>query len=188
MWFFKRKSNSSMVLITIGSSAVSGAYVHYKAGQTPTIFYTTRQVIEQRTGEDLQAAMLRSLDQIGTDLIEKGAPVLRRETGSGHVDGVLVSVAGPWQETHVRTETIQPGKPFVFTRAILSEAVAAGSKIPEDRVGFGEQVIATILNGYDIPNAIGKKANRAEVVILTSVLVCESSITRMTSPSLHSHR
>jgi hypothetical protein len=94
MWFFKRKSNSSMVLITIGSSAVSGAYVHYKAGQTPTIFYTTRQVIEQRTGEDLQAAMLRSLDQIGTDLIEKGAPVLRRETGSGHVDGVLVSVAG----------------------------------------------------------------------------------------------
>jgi hypothetical protein len=170
MWFFGRKNNSSMVLVTIGSSAVTGAYAHYEPGKSPTIYFTARHTIEQRSGEDLKVAMLRTLDLVGTDLIEKGAPVLRRETGSGSVDGVLVSVAGPWQETHVRTETIQPGKPFTFTRAMLSEVVASGAKTPDDRVSFGEQVIATILNGYDIPNAIGKKANRAEVVILSSTL------------------
>ncbi len=42
--------------------------------------------------------------------------------------------------------------------------------MPEDRISFGESVIATILNGYDIPDPIGKKVNRAEVVILSSTL------------------
>lgn len=159
-----------MVLITIGSSACSGAYVEYKTGKQPTIHYSTRHVIESRKDEDLKASMLRTLDAIGTDLIEVGAPALRRETGSGSVDGVLVSVAGPWQETKVRTETINPGKPFTFTRHMLSEIIASGSHIPEDRVSFGESVIATILNGYDIPDPFGKEANRAEIVILSSTL------------------
>lgn len=170
MWFFGNKKGSSMVLITIGSSAVSGAYAYYESGKTPVIHFSTRHVIELRTEENLKSAMLRALDEVGTDLIEKGSSVLRRETGNGHVDGVLVSVAGPWQDTNVRTETINPGKPFTFTRAMLSEVISSTAAVPEDRVGFGEQVIATILNGYDIPDAIGKKANRAEVVILSSTL------------------
>ena len=78
-----------MVHITIGSSASSGAYVQYKGSEAPVIHYTTRHVIEPRESEDLKAAMLRTLDLVGKDLIEIGAPTLRRETGSGHVDGVL---------------------------------------------------------------------------------------------------
>lgn len=170
MWPFRKNSSSSMVLITIGSSACSGAYVEYKTGDQPTIHYNTRHLIEPREGEDLKTAMLRTLDLVGTDLIEIGAPTLRRETGSGSVGGVLISVAGPWQETKVRTETVQPGKPFTFTRHMLSEIVASNAEVPENRIGFGESVIATILNGYDIADPFGKKANRAEIVILSSTL------------------
>ncbi|HWU24382.1 MAG TPA: hypothetical protein VN086_01345 [Candidatus Paceibacterota bacterium] len=170
MWPFRKHSSSSMVLITIGSSACSGAYVEYKTGDQPTIHYNTRHVIESRDGEDLKTAMLRTLDMVGTDLIEIGAPTLRRETGSGSVDGVLISIAGPWQETKVRTETVQPGTPFTFTRHMLSEIVASHANVSENRVSFGESVIATILNGYDIADPFGKKANRAEVVILSSSL------------------
>ena len=159
-----------MVLISIGSSACSGAYVEYKEGDIPTIYYSTRHLIEPRSDESLDAATLRTLDFVGTDLIEIGAPALRRETGSGSVDGVLVSVAGTWQETKVRTESIQPGKPFTFTKAMLSEVVASSAPVPENRVSQGESVIATILNGYDVPEPFGKKTNRAEVVILSSTL------------------
>lgn len=159
-----------MVLITIGSSACSGAYVEYTTGEQPTIHYNTRHLIESRDGEDLKTAMLRTLDMVGTDLIELGAPTLRRETGSGSVDGVLISIAGPWQETKVRTETVQPGTPFTFTHRMLSEIVASHTPASENRVSFGESVIATILNGYDIADPFGKKANRAEVVILSSTL------------------
>lgn len=170
MWFLGTKQRQSVVLIDIGSSAVGGGYVHYEEGKLPVIYYTVRLPIEKREGEELKSAMLRTLDLVGNELIETGAPTLRRETGSGHIDGVLVSVSSPWQETKVRTETINPGKPFTFTKRILSEAVSSNAHIPEGRVSFGESVIATILNGYDIPNPIGKKVSRAEVVVLSSTL------------------
>lgn len=170
MWPFRPKDASSRVLITIGSSGCSGAYVEYKDGDIPSIHYVTQHVIEPRKDEELKDAMLRTLDMVGNDLIETGAPALRRATGSGSIDGVLVSVAGPWQETKVRTIAIQPGKPFTFSRGMLSEAIASAPAVPENRLSYGESVIATILNGYDTPDPFGKRANRAEVVILSSTL------------------
>jgi hypothetical protein len=170
MWPFGSKEHSSVVLISINSSSVSGAYMHQRDAAHPTICFTTSAPIEVREGEELHSAMLRALDTVGQTLIEQGAPTLRRETGSGRVHQVLVSVGGNWQETKVRTETIQPGKPFTFTRRLLSEVIASSAHISEDRMSLGESVIATILNGYEIPDPIGKKANRAEVVILSSTL------------------
>ncbi|CAN5769033.1 hypothetical protein BH11PAT2_BH11PAT2_09620 [soil metagenome] len=175
MWFFRSKKRSSVVLIDIGSSSVAGAYVHYAENELPTIYYTIRIPIERGEGEDAKTAMLRTLTAMGTELIEKGAPALRRETGSGSVDSVLVSVSAPWQETKVRTETIHPDKPFVFTKRMMSEIVSSSANLAPGRVSTGESVIATILNGYEIPNPLGKRATRAEVVILSSTL--ESSIT-----------
>jgi hypothetical protein len=119
--------------------------------------------------------MLRALELVGNELIEVGAPTLRRETGSAHVSGVLVSMAGPWQETRVRTESVNPGKEFTFTKKMLSELVASNAPQSDDRVHLGETVIATILNGYHIPSPIGKTASRAEVVLLSSTL--EKAIT-----------
>lgn len=180
MWPFNSKSRSSVVLIDIGSSSVGGAYAHYEDGKPVAMYYSVRQDIEQRTtesaNEDIGTAMLRTLEAVCTELIEKGAPTLRRETGSGHAASVVVSVAAPWQETKVRTETIAPGKSFVFTRSLLSEVVSSHEQIPEGRVRSGESVIATILNGYEIRNPIGMRAKRAEVVILSSTL--DSQITK----------
>ncbi|MEO6536273.1 MAG: hypothetical protein ABIT47_01140 [Candidatus Paceibacterota bacterium] len=170
MWFFKSKKRSSIVLIDIGSSSVAGAYVHYTDKELPVIYYTVRHSIVRGKDEDVQTAMLRTLNSVGTELIEKGAPTLRRETGSGSVDGVLVSVSAPWQETKVRTETIHPDKPFIFGKRMLSEIVSSSAKLAPGRVSTGESVIATILNGYEIPDPIGKQATRAEVVILSSTL------------------
>lgn len=170
MWFFGKKERSSVVLITIGSSTVSGGYVHYVRGESPTILYTASRHIELRKGEEPKEAMLRALELAGAELIEIGAPALRRATGSGRVDTVLVSMAGPWQETNVRTESVSPGKEFVFTRKMLGEVLAGSEHLPEGRVSLGDTVVATILNGYQVPNPIGKKAKRAEVVVLTSTL------------------
>lgn len=159
-----------MVLIAINSSSVCGAYAHYGKDEPPVVYFTVAKHISAREHESQTAAMLRTLDDVGNELIETGAPTLRRETGSGHADGVLVSVGDPWQETAVHTQAIQPGKQFTFTRAMLSEVIASSEHVPDDRVSFGESVIATILNGYDIPNPIGKKANRAEIIVLSSTL------------------
>lgn len=170
MWLFGRTSRSSSVLITVGSSKVSGAYVEYANNQPPTFHYTATRAIEPHEGEEEKAAMLRALELVGNELIEIGAPALRRATGSGRVDQVLISMAGPWQDTQVRTQAVNPGKQFTFTRAMLGELVTGSAQLPPDRVSLGDTVIATILNGYQVPSPIGKKANRAEAVILSSTL------------------
>jgi hypothetical protein len=170
MWFFRKHSRSSVALLSVGSAHVYGAYAYYAPGKLPTICYTVASHIEPREGEELMSALLRTLDDAGTMLVERGAPVLRREIGNGRADSVLVSIGGSWQDTKVHTETINPGKPFVFTKKLLGEVVASSTHIPEDRVSFGETVVATILNGYEISDPYGKKANRAEVVIMSSTL------------------
>jgi hypothetical protein len=159
-----------VVLITIGSSTVRGAYVTYEQGRAPTVPFSTHQVIEPHADESTGDAMLRTLEAMGTELIERGAPALRRATGSSHVHSVLISMAGSWQETHVRSESVNPGKEFVFTRKMLGELLAGSAKIPEGRVSLGDYVVATMLNGYHVPNPINKRAKRAEVVILSSTL------------------
>ncbi len=190
MWPFKEKQRRSAVLIDISSSFVAGAYARYEEDELPTIYYSVRMPVETREHENATAAMLRTLDAVGMELIERGAPALRRETGSGHADGVLVTIGAPWQETKVHSVAIEPGKPFIVTSQLLNEAVILHTDVPDDRIGSGQLVIATILNGYDVPNPIGKTVNRAEVVILSSTLdkeVTESVRTRIRS-LYHTHR
>lgn len=170
MWPFTKRDRQSMVLITIGSSNVSGGYVQYEKQQTPIFHYSATRPIEPHEGEEPLHAMLRALELVGNELIELGAPTLRRATGSGRVDGVLVSMAGPWQETNVRTQSVSPGKEFTFTRAMLGELIAGHEQVPEGRVSLGESVVATQLNGYQVPNPLGKRATRAEVTLISSTL------------------
>ncbi len=170
MWPFKKKETFSRVLLTIDSSHVSGAYVRYQEKKLPAIIFAVSHPIRPRAEEEAASAMLRAVDTVGSDLIEKGAPALRRETGSGRVDDVLISVAGPWQETRVRSETVQPGAPFTFTRKMLGEVLAGNTGLPPNRISFGDTVIATILNGYPTAKPLGKTAKRAEIVILSSTL------------------
>lgn len=172
---FGKKITRSVALIDIGSASVGGAYVHYEEGKTPIIYYTARVDVEIREGETVKDGMLRSLAFLERLLIEEGAPALRRETGSGVIEKVLVSVAAPWQDTLVTTTNIQQKTAFTFTHAHLADAVKKTAAVPKDRVSSGHTVIATILNGYETPNPFGKRVSRAELVILASTLEKEAA-------------
>lgn len=168
--FSFRKKRRSLALIDIGSASVGGAYADFTEGQQPVLYYTVRIPIELRAQETITGSMLRALSEVERFLIEEGAPALHRETGSGHIDSVLVSVGAPWQETTVETRSIQETKPFTFTRALLAEASANIDTLKEDRIDSGRTVIATILNGYETANPFGKHARRADLVVLSSTL------------------
>ncbi|MDP2816658.1 MAG: hypothetical protein Q8O19_08280 [Rectinemataceae bacterium] len=172
---FGKKKTRSVALIDIGSASVGGAYAHYEEGKAPIIYYTARVDVEIREGESVMDGMLRSLAFLERLLIEEGAPALRRETGSGVIEKVLVSVAAPWQDTLVTTTNIQQKNAFTFTHAHLADAVKKTAVVPKDRVSSGHTVIATILNGYETPNPFGKRVSRAELVILASTLEKEAA-------------
>lgn len=163
-------NHTTIALIDVNSSSVGGGYASMGKDGIPRLHYATRIPIELHDRELGVPDMLRALHALGKKLLTEGTPVLRKAVGTGRVDRVVASVGSPWQETKIRTEVIEKEKPFTFTKALLAEAVSRNGKLTEGHVASEEQVVAALLNGYETRNPFGKKATRAELVILSSSL------------------
>lgn len=179
-----------VVLLDIGSASVGGGFLYNKKGELPVLCYTARRSIEPRKGESITDAMARTLELLGEQLIYEGSAALHRESGSSHIDLVLASVAGPWQDTKVRMVSLQEEYPFTFTftRKIMERAVR--TEIPgPGRTLSDTSVISTSLNGYETEHPWGKRAHRADMTVLTSTIdsVAVNHISRVLRKLFHSH-
>lgn len=168
--FHTKNTAESVVLIDIGTNSVAGAYVRYTEHESPVLLYTRRVPIEIRAGEPHGRAMLRALKVLGDILITEGAPVLARTAGSGSVNTILVSIDAPWQETSVRTEHFERNTPFIFTKSLVVKALEKTAIAVPEKLLADESIIGTILNGYETTDPYGKKAHRATVIVLTSLI------------------
>lgn len=167
--FFSTKKAENIALIDIESSSVAGALARVPEEGAPVVFYSSRLPIAVHEGEAKEDALARALKLLGENLVEQGGPVLRRETGSGHVSSVLAVIGSPWNDTSVRVATIEKPQEFSFTKTVLADAIAAGRPQSGD-VRREELVIATLLNGYDVNEPFGKRARRADLIILSSAV------------------
>ena len=167
---FRPSRRESLVLIDISAGSVAGAYVHYKDAEKPVILFTRRLPIEVKGEEPHEHAMLRALEMLGQILIHDGAPALARYSGSGSADAVLVSVDAPWQQTSVRTEVLERKTPFTFTKGMVTTAIEKTSVTAAGKTLADESIIGTILNGYETREPYGKKAHRASIMVLTSLI------------------
>ncbi len=187
--FSSKKKSESVVLIDVTSSSIGAALAHLESGAPPVLHYTQRSNIKILEHEDNSQAMLRTLIEVANKLVTKGSPILRKETGNAHIQRILVSVGAPWQKTAVRIETLLNKKPFIFTRALLAEITQKDKDVPEGFQKSGESITATLLNGYDVPQPFGKKATRAELVILSSLV--DSAVSKAIEDTLrktyHTH-
>lgn len=189
MGLFSKKKTVSHALFDIDSSSVGGALAHAPAGEAPTIYYTFRQKITPKEHEDAAEAMYRTLEEVTADLVQKGAPILRQETGSGHSDQILVSVGAPWQKTVIRMDTISDKNEFTFTKAILADATHRGEDLPPGYIKSNESVIAILLNGYETSEPYGKKVHRADMLLLSSLLdkAVSSRVEQILRKTYHTH-
>jgi len=190
-WFGKlfSRDEESVVLVDIGSASVAGAYAHFKKGEQPSVVYTKRVPIVAREGAEVAEDMERALAVLTEALIVEGVPELARATGSGKVSGVLASIAAPWQDTAVRTETIEKAKPFTFSHGLVNEAIRVTEPPLEGKTMSEESVIATFLDGYETSNPFGKRATKADVVILSSSLDASvaETVTKALQRAYHTH-
>lgn len=168
MWSFSKKSSTNIAVIDIGQTSVGGGLVHIPGSGKPVLCATARTPLAKWSSPTPEGSMLAALKETGDRLIREGAPVLRRRAGSGAIDRIIVNIGCPWQKTEVRTERIRPGKTFTFTKEMMSEVLA---KPAEESTEFRDPiqtVIATLLNGYAVEQPFGKRAERAELVILSA--------------------
>jgi hypothetical protein len=170
MGLFGGSESKPVALIDIGSGSVGGAYLSHDENGLPVLHYTARIPVRPHGEEPLTFAMLRALEELGTELVSRGAPALRKGAGTSHVHETLVSVASPWQETNVRIERLEEHTPFTFTRTLMNSVIAKTATTNPDRVGSGEEIIATLLNGYETNRPFGKRVTRADIVVLSSTL------------------
>ncbi|MBA3789093.1 hypothetical protein H0X32_01705 [Patescibacteria group bacterium] len=189
MSFFSKKERSSVALIDISSSSIAGGLAHLESGAPPTLYYTLRLPVALRDSEEIAEAMKRTLVELTEQLVKIGSPILRKETGNGHITRILTSVGAPWQATSVRTESITALQPFVFTRALLTETTRKNQPTLDGFTQSGEAVIATLLNGYEMANPFGKKVKRAELIILSSLLekTVAESVEKTIRKTYHTH-
>ncbi|HYE23162.1 MAG TPA: hypothetical protein VEA92_01765 [Candidatus Paceibacterota bacterium] len=189
MGLFKKPERRSVALIDIGSGSVGGAFAHFEALSSPSIYYTARVPIEVREGEAPDTSMLRALEVLGNILITHGAPLLRQETGSAHIDSVVASVAAPWQDTKILVGSKEEEKPFTFTHSLLDDIAGKCEIDTKGRTRCQNSVIATILNGYEVNDPFGKRTKRADLVILSSSLeeAIAQNIERALRKVFHAH-
>ncbi|MDE1919292.1 MAG: hypothetical protein KGH56_01190 [Patescibacteria group bacterium] len=168
--FRAKEKTESVVLVDVSTKSVAGAYARYAEGQAPAVLYTRRFPVEVRENELQEKAMLRALQILIDTLIREGAPILMRSAGRGSADAVLISIDAPWQKTSVRTEHFEQKTPFVFTKSLVTEAIKQTGVEASGKVLVDESIIGTTLNGYETRDPYGKKASRAAVVVLTSLI------------------
>lgn len=168
--FHQNKKTESAVLVDIGADSVAGAYASYAEGELPVVLYTCRLPVEVRENELHPQAVARALQTLADTLIREGAPILVRATGSGHAETILVSIDAPWQKTSLRIEQFEQKTSFVFTKNLVANALKKTSHQASGKMLVDESIIGILLNGYQTHDPYGKKAHRAEVIVLTSFI------------------
>lgn len=168
--FFSGKKRTSIVLVDADSGSVGGAYAHFIEGKPPRVYFTARLPIDTAGDRPTSEDMLRTLKELTETLVSAGAPILQRETGSGHVDSIVVSIGSPWQKTIVSVETIEEKdeREFIFTKKMIDDLQKR--TLEKGRVSTGDVVIATLLNGYETAHPFGKRAKRADLITLSSTV------------------
>ena len=177
MNLFGKKSTQTIVVVDIRSSSIGAASVLIRPDAVPQIVYSVRLPLDPQSAEPLEEAMPRTLEAVVHALITEGAPLLVSASGSGKVGRILVTITGPWQESHVHSTVIAEETPFLFTQHVLDTALAKERSVSAERVQVSEMIIATLLNGYEVENPFGKRVRHAELIMLSSgmdeVLVAE---------------
>jgi len=165
---FGKKRSRSAIVIDIGSSSIGGAYASFPADGSPLVPFSVREEIMFPSDKRSELCMFRAFETVVSALHASGRPAFHRATGMDHVDRVFIAIGAPWQNTRIENQTISDGKTFTFTRDMLASTVGKREKLPEGRKELQNEVVATLLNGYQTTDPYGKRAERAEVILLSS--------------------
>lgn len=161
--FFGKTKARNIAVVDVNSLSVGAAFATISGIAPPAIVFSTR--IKNRVPHTGAPGMLRALDEVAKDMIEKGAPLLKTITGSGSVENATILLSSPWQASTLHVHGITKEKPFIFTEDMLHTKEL--DAVPR---GCSTTLIASILNGYEVDRPIGKRATKAEVVLMSNCI------------------
>lgn len=198
MGFFNSSSNKErlVAIFDIGSGSVGGALARIPTDGKgiPTIIKSARTEIAFKNELDFGVFlndMLEALSSTATELY-KGKVGAPRE--------IVCVMASPWYLSETRTVKMSKEHSFVFTNRLADELFQKeiDSLKEKYQTKYGgvdsapeiieHQVMGVSLNGYSIPDPIGKKSKSVEMNIIMSLSpkLCLDKIKRTLSKTYHS--
>ncbi len=170
---FGKPKVRNIAVVDVNSLSVGAAFATISGIAPPAIVFSTR--VKNTVPSGGTTGMLRALDEVAKEMVEKGVPLLKKTTESGSVEGVTILLSSPWQTSTLNVHAIENEKSFIFTEEMLRDSL-----LEKSRRGCTTSLIASVLNGYETARPIGKRVTKAEVVLLSCCIdqEIESSIKR----------
>jgi hypothetical protein len=175
MSLFAPKSELALVF-DISSSSIGAGLVELSCEAQARVLHTLREPIRSHVEADsamLLKDMVRALKLAHEKIIKQGgAHLAGTEFKYIKINRTLYSFASPWAVTQTKTLSMKKAEPFEFTPELLTGLI----KSQEDRFKkeslevIERRVIHTRLNGYEVHDPLGKKANSAEVSFFSGIV------------------
>jgi len=173
--FNRKKEKDELALVfDIGSSSVGGALFYIRKSGVPKIIYSVREpmLIGDKIDVNLfLASMIKSLKIVTSAICVAGL---------GAPKTIFCVLSSPWHVSQTRIIKLEKNAPFLFTSKLaesliqkeiaLFEADLAKYASGEGKVKSIElKNIKIMLNGYETPDPLNKKAIELEMTIFISM-------------------
>ncbi len=162
------------IVYHIGTASVGAGLVSFEQGKTPLVMKSLREHMPYRESVDAEkflADMIDALKALNARLAKEGA---------SRVKHVFYIFSSPWAVAETKIVSLKEAQPFTLTRSQVDKIVAAHEKMFEaEMAGTGSanslkaierRVIDIKLNGYQVADPYGKKANPADISFFTSLI------------------
>lgn len=192
------------ILIYISTAKISVAFTQFLEDKIPNVIYSTSLAFPSSLKLDdfsSPETITTLLDKSLTNLINNGitAPVLKMK--QIHIKSVLVTFSTPWFTVKVKDLHLEQKVPFVVSESFIENILQVEEKkfeseITESIASNDQNVVPELsiientfthskVNGYSIPNSIGKKVNNFDISLYASFLPKE--LVKDTLSVIHKH-
>jgi hypothetical protein len=185
---FKKPEEEIVAVFDIGNGSLGGALVKLRAHDHPVILYSHREPLTfapHASPKHLVGQMLKLLKSVATHLAKDGLIHIKTSPFGGHkLRDAHCIFASPWYISQTKVVHAEQEKPFTVTKETINELVKKEQEDfnkalkegkyeqifgPDTRL-LEKRVINMRLNGYDIDDAIGKKAKELELTLFSSFI------------------
>jgi hypothetical protein len=158
--FHSKKESKHLALISVETGRITFSVCNLNADRSQRVLYVAKYPFaadETPSGSELARKIVEKIDVAFDDLIKRDAHAL---SGAD----ALIMLGSPWHISWSDQVTLTKDKPFKVTDALIDETVTKSFETShKNLLIIGKHVMGYKMNGYSVPNPVGKMTGMLEM-------------------------